>query len=128
MNTLIIIDEREDDNRYAAYLDGERIGVASAIQVGDTVLIPHVEVSPGKRDLGIGSLLVRSALDDARSEGHTVLALCPYARRWADLHPKYRDIVRRPRAGERAAIDALVAADRTMRHLHHDPLDPRATA
>jgi GNAT superfamily N-acetyltransferase len=77
------------------------------------VLIPRVEVAPEAHDLGIGSLLMRRALDDARAEGNTVLALCPYARRWADLHPTYRDVARRPRFGETVAVAALLA-DRTV--------------
>jgi predicted GNAT family acetyltransferase len=120
MNNLYIQDEREDDNRYAAYLDGKCVGRASAILVKDTILIPHVEVDTAKRDLGIGSLLVRRVFDDARSEGHTVLALCPFARRWVDWHPNYRDVARKPKAGEATAVNALVAADRTMRSLHRD--------
>lgn len=93
---------------------------ARAILVRDTILIPHIEVNPEEGDLGIGSLLVRRAFDDARAEGHAVLSLCPFARRRADLHPGYQDVARRPKAGELAAVGALVAADRTMRLLHHD--------
>jgi predicted GNAT family acetyltransferase len=118
VNRLFIADERESDQRYAAYVEGRQVGHASAILVRQTVLLPHVEVDPAMHDLGIGSLLVRRVLDDARAEGHTVLALCPFARRWADLHPAYRDVVRRPRAGELAAVNSLLAADRTMRLLH----------
>ena len=112
MSGPIILDERESENGYAAYLDGERIGQTSAILLTDTILITHVEVDPDKRDLGIGSLLMRRAFDDARREGHTVLALCPFARRWVDWHPGYRDIAREPRAGERSALAALIASDR----------------
>lgn len=125
---LVIEDEREQDNRYCAYLEGSRIGRLSAILVRETILIPHVEVDRARRDLGIGSLLVRRALDDARAEHHSVLALCPFARRWVDLHPNYRDIARRPAAGERAAVSALVAADRTMRLLHRDAAAPGTVA
>ncbi|HET9169441.1 MAG TPA: GNAT family N-acetyltransferase [Actinospica sp.] len=118
MNALVIEDERELEHRYAAYLDGRLVGHAGAILVRETILAPHVEVEPDKHDLGIGSLLVRRVYDDARAEGHTVLALCPFARRWADLHPAYRDVARRPRAGELAAVGSLIAAERTMRLLH----------
>lgn len=120
MHELTIEDEREDVNRYAAYLSGRRIGLASAILIGGTVLLPHVEVDRGMHDLGIGSLLVRRVYDDARADGHRVLAMCPFARRWADLHPGYHDVDRRPRAGELTALKGLVAADHIMRALHHD--------
>lgn len=120
MHDLVVRDEREHENRYTAYLDGRRVGQATAILVRDTILIPHIEVNPDLRDLGIGSLLMRRAFEDARAQGHTVLSLCPFARRWADLHPGYRDVARHPKAGELAAVGALVAAEHTMRLLHHD--------
>lgn len=120
MTTMEIRDERELRARYAAYVDGVRIGFASSIQVRDTVLLPHVEVDPERRDLGIGSMLVRRALDDARAEGHSAIALCPFVRRWVDLHPDYLDVARKPQPGELGAVNSLVAADRTMRLLHHE--------
>jgi len=120
MTTMEIRDERADRARYAAYLGGVRIGFASIILLNDTVLLPHVEVDEERHDLGVGSMLVRRALDDARVEGNSVIALCPFVRRWVDLHPDYVDVARRPRAGERGAVNALVEADRTMRLLHNE--------
>lgn len=120
MTTMEIRDEREDHNRFAAYVEGRRIGYASWILVGETVLVPHVEVDADRHDLGIGSLLVRRVFDEARSRKYTVLALCPFAHRWADLHPAYKDVVRTPKAGELSAVNALLAADQTMRTLHRD--------
>lgn len=110
---LVITDERGRENRYCAYVGNRRVGRVSAIALLDTVLVPRIEVARAGHDLGIGSLLVRRVLDDARSEGHSVLALCPFARRWVELHPGYRDVARKPAAGELTAVAALVAADRT---------------
>lgn len=127
MTIMEIKDQREERARYAAYISGERIGFASAILVHeDTILLPHVEVDEDRRDLGIGSLLVRRAMDDARIEGNTVIALCPFVRRWVDLHPDYLDVVRKPRSGEVGAVNSLVEADRTMRLLHQE--EPKVTA
>lgn len=117
MNNLIIKDEREESSRYVALIGGLHVGKASAILVLDTILIPHVEVEPGKHDLGIGSILVRRVFDDARAEGRWVLTMCPYARRWSDLHPDYRDVVRAPRARERNFLNGLVVADRVRRQM-----------
>lgn len=122
MATIEIKDEREEHARYAAYIDGVRVGFASAVEVRkrDTILVPHVEVDPDRRDLGIGSLLVRRVMDDARAEGNTVVPACPFARRWADLHPDYEDVARRPKTGELGSVNSLLEADRTMRLLHED--------
>ena len=100
MTTIEIKDEREERSRYAAYLDGECVGFASCVQTQDAILLPHVEVDPDRRDLGLGSMLVRRVLDDARQEGNTVIPLCPFARRWVDLHPDYALVTRDPEPGE----------------------------
>jgi predicted GNAT family acetyltransferase len=126
MTIMEIRDEREERARYAAYVAGVRIGFVSSIVVRETVLLPHVEVDPDRRDLGIGSMLVRRALDDARAEGHSAIALCPFVRRWVDLHPDYLDVARRPKPGELGAFNSLVEADRTMRLLHHE--EPKTLA
>ena len=120
MTTMEIRDEREERSRYAVYLDGVRVGTASAVQVHDTVLLPHVEVDPERRDLGLGSMLVRRVLDDARAEGNMVIPLCPFARRWVDLHPDYLEVARKLKPGERGAMSSLVEAERTMRLLHQE--------
>lgn len=112
-----IADEREDGH-YSAYLDGRRVGFATWVKVKDTVILPHAEVDPSMRGQGIGSLLARRAFDDARAESNFVLPRCPFMRRWADLHPDYRDIVRTPRPGEMVELDNAAHAVRTMEALH----------
>jgi predicted GNAT family acetyltransferase len=120
MTTMEMRDEREERSRYSVYLDGVRVGTASAVQINDTILLPHVEVDPERRDLGLGSMLVRRVLDDARAEGNMVVPLCPFARRWVDLHPDYAAVARKPKPGELGAMNSLVEAERTMRVLHRE--------
>ena len=106
--TLEIRDER-GECRYSAYVDGRRVGHAAWVLVRQTVVLPHVCLDAHARAAGVGSLLLRRAFDDARAEGHTVLPWCPYTRRWAQLHPGYADVARRPRAGERSFVQRVVA-------------------
>ena len=106
--TFLIADEREE-SRYAAYVDDRAAGYAEWIMVHGTVLVPRVEASPAHHGQGIGSMLLRRILEDARTEGNTVLPLCPFAHRWAELHPEYRGTVRRPMPGEIAALQSTLA-------------------
>jgi predicted GNAT family acetyltransferase len=108
-----IRDEREE-GRYTAYLNGARLGHATWVKVHDTVVLPHAEVERAWENQGIGSMLARRAFEDARADGLTVLPLCPFMKRWADLHPDYRDIVRSPRPGEMAGVNDAVHAARTL--------------
>ncbi|HXR71532.1 GNAT family N-acetyltransferase [Actinocrinis sp.] len=114
--SIEIRDEREE-GRYGAYLDGRRIGYATWVKVHDTVVLPHAEVDSAWERQGIGSMLARRAFEDAKADGLTVLPLCPFMRRWADLHPLFRDIVRAPRPGEMPAVNDAVHAARTLEGL-----------
>lgn len=109
-----IRDER-DECRYSAYLDGRRVGHVAWLLIRETVVLPHVRVDADV--VGVGSMLVRRAFDDARAEGHSVLPWCPYTRRWALLHPGYRDVARRPRAAERTFIQRAVTATEALEEM-----------
>ena len=114
--SIEIRDEREE-GRYTAYLDGRRIGYATWVKVHDTVVLPHAEVDPAWERQGIGSMLARRAFEDAKADGLTVLPLCPFMKRWADLHPLFHGIVRTPRPGEMPAVNDAVHAARTLEAL-----------
>ncbi|MEU2249475.1 GNAT family N-acetyltransferase [Streptomyces sp. NPDC019224] len=62
----------------------------------------HTEIDPRFAGRGLGSLLARGALDDARTRGLHVLPYCPFIRGWIREHPEYTDLVpetRRARFG-----------------------------
>ncbi|HLM07633.1 MAG TPA: GNAT family N-acetyltransferase [Blastococcus sp.] len=77
--------------------DGERVlGVAAYDRRGDTVVFTHTEVDPDTGESGLGSTLVRGALDDVRARGGHVVAQCSFVRGWIDRHPEYGDLVVHP--------------------------------
>jgi hypothetical protein len=124
-----IRDEREEGGRYAAYMDGKRLGHATWVKVHDTVVLPHTEVDPEWEGRGIGSLLARRAFEDARADGLSVLPFCPFMRRWSELHPDYQDVVRTPRAGELPSIESAVHAAQTLELLANtSPPAPKPSA
>jgi predicted GNAT family acetyltransferase len=87
-----VIDAPED-SRYELR-DGDRLlGVAAYQRRGDQVVLTHTEVEDDEEHSGLGSTLVRAALDDVRSRGGTVVPLCPFVRGWIERHPEYRDLV-----------------------------------
>jgi hypothetical protein len=53
---------------------------------GRLVLI-HTEVPPQFEGQGVGSALVRAAVELARTEGLTIVPWCPFARHWLRTHP-----------------------------------------
>lgn len=54
---------------------------------GRRLVLIHTGVPDAIGGRGIGGQLVRAALERARSEGLTLVPLCPYAREWLKNHP-----------------------------------------
>jgi predicted GNAT family acetyltransferase len=62
----------------------------------------HTEIDDAFEGRGLGSILVRAALDAARSRGLAVRPDCPFVRGYIARHPEYLDLVPadlRPRVG-----------------------------
>src|SRR3954454_17826742 len=75
-------------------VDGERVlGVAAYERRGDTVVFTHTEVDPDAGESGLGSPLVRAAIDDVRSRGERNIARCSYVRGWIKRIPASPDLV-----------------------------------
>jgi len=85
--------DNPEENRYEIR-DGERLlGHADYDRSGDTTVFIHTEVDPDAGQDGLGSTLVRAALDDVRSKGGSVVAQCSFVRGWIKRHPDYADLV-----------------------------------
>ena len=81
------------ENRYEIR-DGDRVlGLAAYQRRGNQVVFTHTEVDSDAGHSGLGSTLVRAALDDVRSKGETVVPHCSFVRGWIERHPEYRDLV-----------------------------------
>ena len=75
-------------------VEGDRVlGIAAYRHRGSTLVFTHTEVDQDSGHEGLGSTLVRAALDDVRSRGGTIVPLCPFVRGWIDRHPDYADLV-----------------------------------
>jgi predicted GNAT family acetyltransferase len=77
--------------------DGDRVlGHADYDRSGDTTVFIHTEVDPDAGQDGLGSTLVRAALDDVRAKGGSVVARCSFVRGWIERHPDYAELVADP--------------------------------
>jgi uncharacterized protein len=88
--------DNPEDSRYEIR-DGDRVlGLAAYERRGDTTVFTHTEVDPDAGQDGLGSTLVRAALDDVRGRGGSVVAQCSFVRGWIERHPDYADLVAAP--------------------------------
>ena len=86
-----------DASRYSLMRDGERIGVAEyTLRGADQIVFTHTEIEEARREKGMASTLVQSALDDVRlNSDRRVVATCPYVRHWLREHREYQDLLTR---------------------------------
>ncbi|MEU9330897.1 GNAT family N-acetyltransferase [Streptomyces canus] len=94
------VSDRPEAKRYEARVDAQpRVaGVAEYIRTTELVAFVHTEVAPEYEGRGVGSALVRTALDEARASGLRVLATCPFFAGWIARHPEYQDLLYQSRS------------------------------
>jgi hypothetical protein len=57
------------------------------------ITFTHTEVPPELGGRGIGSALVRGALEKARAQGLKVLAKCPFVSAYLGKHAEFADLI-----------------------------------
>ena len=83
-----------DRSRYELTSGDDVIGFIDYRLHGDVITMVHTEVGEQYSGQGHAGTLARSALDDARSRGLSVVPTCPYIEAYIGKHPEYADLVR----------------------------------
>ena len=93
----VTVADRADRHRYEIALDGRLAGLLTyrVDAAAGVITHRHTEIDPAYGGRGLGSRLVRFALDDARERGLAVRPLCPFVVELIERHPEYSDLVSR---------------------------------
>jgi predicted GNAT family acetyltransferase len=78
--------------RYELDVDG-RLAATYYTLSGDVVTFVHTEVPKELGGKGVGSKLVKGALDQVRSQGLKVIAECPFVKAYIGKHPEYSPLL-----------------------------------
>jgi predicted GNAT family acetyltransferase len=77
-------------------LDVEGHMAATYYKIADGVItFIHTEVPPELAGKGVGSKLIKGALDQVRSEGLKVIAQCLFVKAYIDKHGEYADLLKK---------------------------------
>lgn len=79
-------------HRYEACIE-DHLAIAEYTLTGDRLVFTHTFVPPELRGRGVAEALVRTALDDARANGHLVVPQCSYVARFIERHAEYRPLL-----------------------------------
>lgn len=82
--------------RYELELEGAVRGSASYEEDGDRQVFTHTEIDDSLEGRGLGSLLLRECLEDARRRGKRVVPQCPFVAAYIERHPQWRELVDDP--------------------------------
>lgn len=73
-----IVTDNAERHRYEISLAGERVGLLTYRVSDGVIAMLHAEIDPAHGGRGLGTVLARQALADARSRGLSVRPLCPF--------------------------------------------------
>lgn len=84
-----------DEGAYVIEVGGEPAGKAVYHIRGGRHLFVHTEIDDRFSGMGLGTKLVRYALDDVRAKQGTMVPICPFFAAYLKRHHEYDDIVDR---------------------------------
>jgi predicted GNAT family acetyltransferase len=87
------VHDNPDARRYEAVVDGELAGFAAYRTQTGLMAFVHTEVEDAFEGHGVGSMLIREALEDARRRDVEVLPLCPFVNSFIAEHREFVDLV-----------------------------------
>jgi predicted GNAT family acetyltransferase len=93
MSMELSVTDHPEAARYELTVDGEGVGFVTYRQSPGVIALLHAEVDPTRERRGLGSALVRGALEDARARGLAVRPVCPFVRSFIENHTEYRDLL-----------------------------------
>ena len=82
-------------HRYELAVEGHIAATYYKIADGVITFI-HTEVPPELGGKGVGSRLIKGALDQVRADGLKVIAQCPFVKGFIDKNPAYQDLLKSP--------------------------------
>jgi hypothetical protein len=83
---VVEVVRRPDEHRFVVELDGH-VAELTYRRVAARLVLVHTGVPMAIERRGIGSALVRAAVEWAIEEGLTVVPRCPFAAAWLRRHP-----------------------------------------
>lgn len=87
------VNNNTKEHRFELEIEGH-LAAAYYERAGDVITFEHTEVPSELGGKGVGSALIRGALDQVRAEGVKVVAQCPFVKAWISKNPAYADLLK----------------------------------
>ena len=85
---------RDNVERHRFEVDlGDSVAVAVYTLMTGKIMFTHTEVPPAHEGKGIGTALIKTALDSARKRGLKVIPTCPFFTSYMKRHAEVQDLL-----------------------------------
>lgn len=89
------VTHNQEQRRFELLLKpGESAFITYAEEAPGVLTLTHTEVPAGYEGQGVGSRLVRGALELIRARGAKIVPACPFISSYLERKPEYRDLLR----------------------------------
>jgi uncharacterized protein len=85
-----------DRHRFELEVDGALVGFIDYRVDDVAVVMTHAEIDPRSGGRGLGSEMVKGALDAVRASGRRVVPRCSFVAAYIDRHPEYQALLAAP--------------------------------
>lgn len=84
--------DNEEKKQYEFHIDGDLARI-EYMKAQGKIFLTHTEVPAKFEGKGIGSALIKQALDDIRQKELTLVPLCPFVAAYINRHPEYNTLI-----------------------------------
>ena len=92
-NNKVIVFHNQEAHRFELTVNGH-LAVLDYMLTGDLIIFLHTGVPPAIGGRGLGSKLVKTALDYARERGLKVRSMCWFVSKYIRRHEEYQDLLK----------------------------------
>jgi predicted GNAT family acetyltransferase len=89
----LVVRDNPGRHRFEIDLGGGSIAFAEYTLPAGMIMFTHTEVPEGHEGQGIGTTLIRFALDAARQRGLKVIPICPFFAAYMQKHVEVQDLL-----------------------------------
>lgn len=91
--TDVSVTRNDTRQRFEAHVGGEFAGFADYFLRDGVYVFPHTVVDERFGGRGVGTTLVRAALDEVRDENARLLPACSFVAAFVERNPEYRNLL-----------------------------------
>ena len=88
MSQEVAVQDNTDASQFELTLEGSPAGFLTYELRPGAIGLLHTEIDPAFEGRGLGTALIRAALDSARERGLKVLPYCPFVKAYLAKHPE----------------------------------------